>query len=185
MSLLSLNETTLYYYFLSDRTSNAKEKFSTGINHWAATIPENANPQAGNKVASTSASKMSKLSNHSGSHIPSLTNATSRSSNTSVLSKNIKISQNVQVKVKAEPHDASIEIIELGLEDDDETIEREAALKSPPKGKARVSSAVTSYFFTRPPLFTVFFLKNRVLLKNLPPSPQRPMLSPHQPILSG
>jgi hypothetical protein len=141
MSLLSLNETTLYYYFLSDRTSNDKEKFSTGINHWAATILDNAKP--GNKLASSSASRMS---NHSGSQVPALTNATSRSSNTSVLSKNIKISQNVEVKVKAEPHDTSIEIIELGLEDDDETIEREAALKSPPKGKARVSSAVMKFF---------------------------------------
>jgi hypothetical protein len=160
MSLLSLNETTLYYYFLSDRTSNGttstKEKFSTGINHWAATIPDNANP--GDKVASASASRMSKLSNRSKSHIPALTDATSRSSNNSVLTKSIKISQNVDVKVKAESHNTSIEIIELGLEDDDETmgIEREAALKSPPKGKARVSSAVTKQFFARLPPFTVY-----------------------------
>jgi hypothetical protein len=147
MSLLSLNESTLYYYFLSDRTSNATSKeFSTGINDWAATIPHNAKPASGNKpeAASASTSRMSKLSNRS---VPALTNATSRSSNTSVLSKNVKISQNVDVKVKAqaEPHDKSIEIVELGLEDDDEMmgIERDAALKSPPKGKARVSSAVT------------------------------------------
>ena len=156
MSLLSLNETTLYYYFLSDRTSNdIRANFSTGINHWAATIPDNARP--GSKVASTSASRVSKLSNRSGSHrsgslrsgshVPALTNATSRSSNTSVLSKSIKISQDFDIKVKAEPHD--IEVIELGLDDDDETmgIEREAALKSPPKGKARVSSAVATQFF--------------------------------------
>ena len=154
MSLLSLNETTLYYYFLSDRISS-EEKLSTGINRWVATIPDNAKP--GNKVASASALRMS---NHSGSHIPALTNATSRSSNTSVLSESIKISQNVDAKVKthAEPHDASLEIIELGLEDDDETmgIEREAALKSPPKGKVRVSSDVTKHFFTRSPPFTVY-----------------------------
>ena len=69
MSLLSLNESTLYYYFLSDKMSKFKgrETFSTGINHWAATILDNAKP--GNKVASASASKMSKLSNHSGSCI--------------------------------------------------------------------------------------------------------------------
>jgi hypothetical protein len=152
MSLLSLNESTLYYYFLSDRTSNAsKEEFSTGINQWAATIPDNA--KLGNKPEAASASRMSKRS------VPALTNAsTSRSSNTSVLSESIKISQNVKVKAQAEPHDASIEIVELGLEDDDETmgIEREAALKSPLKGKARVSSAVTITFFTRPPLFTLY-----------------------------
>jgi hypothetical protein len=152
MSLLSLNESTLYYYFLSDRTSNAtKEEFSTGINQWAATIPDNA--KLSKKPEAASASRMSKRS------VPALTNAsTSRSSNTSVLSESIKISQNVKVKAQGEPHDASIEIVELGLEDDDETmgIEREAALKSPPKGKARVSSAVTITFFTRPPPFTLY-----------------------------
>jgi hypothetical protein len=156
MSLLSLNQTTLYYYFLSDRATI--EKSFTGINHWAKTIPENADPEnaqpaTGNKVASASTStrKIPELSKNSGSNIPALTNATSRSSKLSVLSDNIKISQNVDVKVKtqAKPHDTSIEIIELGLEDDDETIgiEREAALKSPPKGRGRISSAVTNQFY--------------------------------------
>ena len=126
------------------------ETFSTGINHWAAAIPDNAKP---GKVASTSASRTA-------SHVPALTNATSRSSSTSVLSKSIKISQNVDVKVKAqaESHDTSIEVVELGLEDDDETmgIEREAALRSPPKGKGRVSSAVTNHFFNHLPPFTIY-----------------------------
>ena len=89
MSLLSLNESTLYYFFLSDRMQDSKEKtFSTGINHWAASIPDNAKPA--NKVALTSASRISKLSNRSGSQIPALTNATSRSSNASVLSNHRK-----------------------------------------------------------------------------------------------
>jgi hypothetical protein len=105
-------------------------------------------------------------------HVPALTNAASHSSNTSVLSKSIKISQHVDVKVKtpADPHDTSIEIAELGLEDDDETmgIEREAALKSPPKGKVRVSSAVTKQFL---PVRLRLLIINRVLLKNHPPSP--------------
>ena len=178
MSLLTLNETTLFYYFLSDRTStyNGREGFTTGINHWAETIPDNAQP--GDKVASASASRTNlSTRNHTASHIPALTNATSRSSNTSVLSKGIKISENVNVKVKAqdEPQDMSIEIVELGLEDDDETmgIEREAALKSPPKGKARVSSAVTKQFFTHLPPLTIFF---RVLLKNHLQRPQQPVL---------
>ena len=97
------------------------------------------------RVASASTLRMSKHS------VPTLTNATSRSSNTSVLSKSIKISQHVDVKVKAqaEPHNASMEIVKLGLEDDDKMmgIEREAALKSPPKGKAHVSSAVSILCF--------------------------------------
>lgn len=113
MSLLSLNETTLYYYFLSDRTSNSKEKFSTGINHWAATILDNAKLD-NNKVASTSASR-SKLSSRSGSHVPPLTNATSHSSNASVLSKSIKISQKLDVKVTSTQADKFINLLNLGL----------------------------------------------------------------------
>jgi len=151
MSLLTLNETTLYYYFLSDRASNGKEKFTTGINNWAAAIPDNTSV----KVASGSKSKLSNRST-GGSHLPALTNATSRSSSSaSVLSKGIQISQNI--KVKPEPHD-TIEIIEFGLEDNDETmgIEREAALMSPPKGKTRVSSAVSKTFPLAPFTGTVY-----------------------------
>ena len=143
MSLLTLNETTLYYYFLSDRSSNSKDEFTTGINNWAAELPDNASLT----VASTSASRnKSKLSNRSGD-LPALTHATSRSSSASVLSKGIQISQSI--KVKTEPRNStSIEIIEFGLEDNDETmgVEREAALMSPPKGKTRVSSAVSKKF---------------------------------------
>ena len=158
-SLLSLNETTLYYYFLSDRTSiSTKEKFSTGINHWAATIPDNAQPGNLNKVASASALRFS-LSNRSGScvQVPALTNATSRSSNASVLSSSIKISQNVVTGAHA---DKCIEVVELGLEDDDKTmcIEREAAFQSPPKGKTRVSSTVIPFsdFLPALPPFTIY-----------------------------
>ena len=108
MSLLTLNETTLYYYFLSDRTSNDREKFDTGINDWAAAIEDDE----GTKVAPTSASgRISKSSNRyaSGSHLPALTNATSRTaSSASVLSKSIKISENIKVKVECPSHDASI-----------------------------------------------------------------------------
>jgi hypothetical protein len=157
MSFLSLNETTLYYYFLRDRMSDGIEKFSEDINDWAASIPDNAELDNKADPAPTSTRRTAKVSTPSGSQIPALTNATSRSTNTSVLSENIKISQNVNIKVKeqAQPNDTSIEIVELGLEDDDETtgVERQAALMSPPKGKARVSSAVTNQFFTRlPPL---------------------------------
>lgn len=150
MSLLTLNETTLYYYFLSDRTSNDREKFYTGINDWAASIED----EKSTKVAPTSASgRVSKSSNRHGSQLPALTNATSRTaSSASVLSKSIKISENIKVKAEHPSHDTSIEIMELGLQDDDETmgVEREAALKSPPKGKTRVSSAVSKKF--PPPL---------------------------------
>ena len=145
MSLLTLNETTLYYYFLSDRNSNSKEEFLTGINSWAKDLPDNDASLSTKAASAPGSGRVSKkLSNLS--EPPALTNATSRStSSASVLSNNIKISQSV--KIKAGPHDTSIEVLELGLEDDDETmgVERDAAHKSPPKGKIRVSSAVSVY----------------------------------------
>ena len=102
----------------------------------------------------------SKLSNPPQTQVPALTNATTHSSKTSVLSKSVKISQNANanVKTQSEPHDTSIEIVELGLQDDDEMMgaEREAALKSPPKGKVRVSSVVTNHFLTCLPPFTIY-----------------------------
>ena len=133
MSLLTLNKTTLFYYFLSDRISYWKEKFSTGINNWAEDIPDDAVP-----ADASGSGRISQPLNPSESHIPALTNTTGHSSSsTSVLSQSIiKISQNI--KVKAKPHDASVEINEFGLEDDHDKmmgVEREAALKSPPKGK--------------------------------------------------
>jgi hypothetical protein len=141
MSLLTLNETTLYYYFLSDRISNSKarEDFLTGINGWAKTLPDN---DATNLKVASGSGRISQ----NRSQPPALTNATSRStSSASVLSKSIKISESVEVE--AGPQDASIKVFELGLEDDDETmgVERDAAHKSPPKGKTRVSSAVSVY----------------------------------------
>jgi hypothetical protein len=139
MSLLTLDKTTLFYYFLSDETSNSKKKysnFSAGINAWAAAILKNS--KSVSKVASGSKPNASK---HSSSLLPPLTNPTTQSSVISALSKNVKISQDVFVKVEA--RDASIQIAEGGLDDDDETLEREAAIKSPPKGKKHVSSSVS------------------------------------------
>jgi hypothetical protein len=153
MSLLTLDETTLFYYFLSD-SKNKYSDFSTGINNWAATVPRNSKPAS--KVASAAGSR----SIASG---PPLTDATTRSSGTSALSKNIKVSRDIPIKV--ESHDTFIQVSEGGLEDDDETagLEREAAIKSPPKGKKRVSSSVS--FNTVSILQFIYFyrrwLKNR------------------------
>jgi hypothetical protein len=136
MSLLTLDETTLFYYFLSDSKKKYAD-FSAGINNWAATIPKNSKPAS--KVASAAGSR-SIASIFSG---PPLTDATTRSSGTSALSKNIKVSRDIPVKI--ESHDTFIQVAEGGLEDDDEAadLEREAAIKSPLKGKKRVSSSVS------------------------------------------
>jgi len=136
MFLLTLDETTLFYYFLSDSKKKFAD-FSAGINNWAATIPKNSKPAS--KIASA-AGRQSIASIYSG---PPLTEATTRSSGTSALSKNIKVSRDIPVKI--ESHDTFIQVAEGGLEDDDETadLEREAAIKSPLKGKKRVSISVS------------------------------------------
>jgi len=130
--MLTLDSTTLYYYFLSDSTSNGKKYFSAGINDWAASIPSNAKP-TNKRTAST-------MTRGSTSSVPPLTNASTRSSASSVLSKSVKIT------TKVEPANIGIQIIDGALSDEDETMgfEREAAVMSPPKGKKRATSAVSN-----------------------------------------
>ena len=144
--MLTLDQTTLYYHFLSDLASNGNnsgEKFLSGIKSWAASIPRNAQPSS--KATSKTGTK---TSSRGDSILPPLTEATTRSSANSVLTKNITISQKAPVKVKLETNDVSINIVDEGLSDEDETngVERDAAVASPPKGKKRVTSAVSQIF---------------------------------------
>lgn len=136
--MLTLDETTLYYYFLSDDTTSNKRKFSAGINDWAESVARNSK--------SKSLKSSNKTSSRSASILPLLTNASSRSSVNSVLTKGITISQAAPVPIKVETNDDSILIIDGGISDEDEThgFERDAAVSSPPKGKKRVTSAVSN-----------------------------------------
>ena len=130
--MLTLDSTTLYYYFLSDSTSNGKKYFSAGINDWAASILSNAKP-TNKRTAST-------MTRGSTSSVLPLTNASTQSSASSVLSKSVKIT------TKVEPANIGIQIIDGALSDEDETMgfEREAAVMSPPKGKKCATSAVSN-----------------------------------------
>jgi hypothetical protein len=130
--MLTLDSTTLYYYFLSDSTSNGKKSFSAGINDWAASIPSNTKP--------TNKRSASTMTRGGTSTVPPLTNASTRSSASSVLTKTVKIT------TKVEPANIGIQIIDGALSDEDETMgfEREAAVMSPPKGKKRATSAVSN-----------------------------------------
>jgi hypothetical protein len=130
--MLTLDSTTLYYYFLSDSTSNGKKSFSAGINDWAASIPSNTKP--------TNKRSASTMTRSGTSTVPPLTNASTRSSASSVLTKTVKIT------TKVEPANIGIQIIDGALSDEDETMgfEREAAVMSPPKGKKRATSAVSN-----------------------------------------
>lgn len=147
-NMLTLDETTLYYFFLSDNASKSKKDFSSGINSWAASVPSNSRPasKATTNVSQRSIFKNS-TSSRSGSMLPPLTHGSTRSSAHSVLTTDVKISHDI----KAEPQN-DIEIAELGLSDEDETkgLERDAAIMSPPKGKKRINSSVGNILFYPP-----------------------------------
>lgn len=129
---LTLNPSTPhYYYFPSDSTSNEKKPFLAGINDWAASDLSNAKPTTIKRSPST---HLSANSNAGGT----LTSASTRSSNNSVLSRQVTITTKVQ------PTNNGIQIIDGGLSDEDESmgVEREAAVASSVKGKVRATSAV-------------------------------------------
>jgi hypothetical protein len=140
--MLTLDQTTLYYHFLSNSAPNGNngEKFLSGINNWAASIPRNAKPAS--KAATTSTKATS-----GGSLLSPLTEATT-SSASSVLTKNISISHKSPVNVKLEADDDAFNSIGGGLSDEDETngIERDAVVASSLKGKKCATSAVSNFF---------------------------------------
>jgi hypothetical protein len=172
--MLTLDETTLYYFFLSDSASAMDSKeFSTGINDWAASIPENSKPGSKANTSQPSIFKNRSASRRNGSVLPPLTNGSTRSSSNSVLTNNVLISHAEPIiRIKEEPKkNYHLGVIDGGLSDEDETqgLEREAAVASPPKGKKRVTSSVSV-------CFDVMFISTttdyyRLLLK-IPPSSQ-------------
>jgi len=145
-SFLTLDESTLFYWTLSDSYLDKKRKHSSVISEWASTIPSNAKPpsQAPSHVIATTSSRPKSI-------VPSLTSGSSRSSAPSVLTNNVRIVSHGALlnsaKVKAEPTPDITIFSDGGLSDADEIKgeEREAAIKSPPKGKKRVTSEVHKF----------------------------------------
>jgi hypothetical protein len=138
--LLTLDASTLFYWTLSD-APHKKRKHVSAINEWASAIPSTLTKSASQAPKSTSS--------RARTDIPSLTSGTSgRLYAPSVLSNNVKIISNQSVKVKAEPALALSIHDNGGLSDNDEIggEEREVAIKSPPKGKRRITSEV--FFFS-------------------------------------
>lgn len=141
--LLTLDESTLFYWTLSDASHKKRKHSSTSsaINKWATAIHT-----SGSTKSSSQAPKST--SSHAKTDIPSLTCGTSsRSFAPSVLSDNVKIFSHQSsdvVKVKAECAPALSIYNNGGLSDNDEMRgeEREVAIKSPPKGKKRITSEV-------------------------------------------
>ena len=136
--LLTLDESTLFYWTLSNE-SHEKQKHMSAINKWALAVP--AKKPTSQRAPTTA---------------PSLTFGSSgRTYAPSVLSDNVKIithqsSDVAKARVKAEPQ--AVPALSLhnngGLSDNDEIKGEEwvAAHNSPPKGKKRLDSEV--FFFS-------------------------------------
>jgi hypothetical protein len=149
-SLLTLDKSTLFFWTLSDSSLSKKRKYkSDTINNWAAEVPCTAAPSSHTHSNTTAPT----ISRHS---VPSLTSGTSRSHSSggskahSNQTDNVKISRAAVglAKVNAEP--ALAKMINImsngGLSDNDEINGEEqlATVQSPFKGKARVTSEVSS-----------------------------------------
>jgi hypothetical protein len=125
--MLTLDCSTLFYWNLI--TSN---RFASSIDSWAKAVPTNTTPlsQAPSRAVTT---------------VSSLTNASSCSTGHSVLTDSITDEGAPAIRrVKSEP-----DVVDHGgLSDHDEVsgLERDAAVKSPPKGKKRVHSEGSSFF---------------------------------------
>jgi hypothetical protein len=121
--MLTLDHSTLFYWTLSDKKRNPNQV----VNEWASEVE--SQPAWGAPSHGTARS------------IPSLTTGTSHSSRAPSVFNNIKITGHGtlgSVKAKADPIPDAIAVhSDGGLSDNDETqgAEREAAIKSPPKGK--------------------------------------------------
>jgi len=142
---LTLDQSTLFYWTLSDASRKKQKHSSAAINEWASEIPRNVRPGFPSRAPTKSTSSRAKSSARSltGHRL---------STASSVLTKNVKITRyqpSDLIKVKAEPALASDVVPETqangGLSDNDEMRgeERLAAINSPPKGKKRVNSEVS------------------------------------------
>ena len=119
--MLTLDHTTLFYFSLRDHLSKLKDN-NVGLEQymdWAMNIPKNAKPLSMDVPSLTNGSTLQ-------SHLPPST--------WSALTNNVRITQ----------YDGDIEIVDHGFPNQDKTrgSEREATIKSPPKGKQCILSLV-------------------------------------------
>jgi hypothetical protein len=144
MSLLTLDQSTLFYWTLSNAYQAPKRKRDDTIKEWNSTV-------GGGEPTSRAADSVT-VTSHTRSTTPSLSCGRSRSYAPSVLTDDVKIisHQTPAESGKEKPEPAPL--ISLrdngGLSDNDETRgeERDAALASPVKGAKRVTSEVCKYF---------------------------------------
>ena len=120
--MLMLNHTTLFYFSLRDHLSKLKDN-NVGLEQymdWVMNILKNAKPLSMDIPSLTDGITLQ-------SHLPPSTR--------SALTDKVKITQ----------YDGNVEIVDCGFPNQDETrgSEREAAIKSPPKGKQHILSSVS------------------------------------------
>jgi hypothetical protein len=122
--MLTLDPTTLFFY--SRCVSASSGSFNNTIKNWAADI---VNDQPKRKGPTSTVS------------LPSLTKSNSTKQSESSRYSRDSVGDDNEVRVGINPYG--------GLSDDDETfgIERDDAIKSPPKGNKRITSTVTPLYF--------------------------------------
>lgn len=130
--MLTLDNTTLFYFSLSDKTV-PEEKHTAAIQDWAKKLPKRIGGTSGGLRSVTSALTKSSATHTSSSH----STRTSRSALNNGFIRRCG--------------DDAVEVIDVDgpLSDNDETKgpERDAAIKSPLKGKKRLSSSVSKSLF--------------------------------------
>lgn len=152
-AMLTLNPTTLFYWNLSNPPAKkVKYSESQGIEVWSKTIPRSSKPPPSQPTSraqsqtGTQNSFKTLYSSKSQAVTPSLTSGSTRSSVPTALTNKIVLSteKTAALQIKPDP-DASFMVNDNGLSDNDEMrgVEREAAVATPHKGKARLDSKVS------------------------------------------
>lgn len=179
--MLTLDETTLFYFTLACNTTTSSRALSTSIQRWEA---ETLKPLDGPKCLSSRASTTVAASTVSSR----ISSAQPRYSAPSTLTNNITITSTAQPKVKAEPV-SDLEGHVISDNDETQGPEHDEAATSPVKGTTRKDSSVcilktytswisadikpcrTSSSLMIPP--SLYVPNNARVMK--PPSPNSPM----------
>src|SRR5882724_11269436 len=146
MAMLALNPMTLFYWDLSNPPAKG---FKHSIESWTKSISANTKPASLATHSQANSVRSGKFSgSRSVSVIPALTNATSRSTDVSILSDTVAITRTQVALVRIKPDPNLIIICDQGLSDHDEIsgYEHEVAVTSPVKGRNRLNSEVSVLF---------------------------------------
>lgn len=162
--MLTLNHTTLFYLSLSETYTAVKEKVTTAlVSEWVAQVEQFRNSKTDNNAHSA----------HSGS-VPGLTAGSTCSSCPAMSIARSALNNNIKVKNADKYIEMANSDTEGGFSDWDEIqgAEQEFAVKSPPKGKKRVTSTVNS--------LTYIFINSLISLLIRPLSKSKIQLLLHQ-----